>query len=481
MASAWPSEQVMALSPTAVAVRRGQTLANAAKWSVLGAHEQAVWGECEGRGKALYRTIVDLSGPAFRCSCSSRQFPCKHAIGLFLLLTEQALFPAAELPAWVEKWLVQRRHSPSKGRSHRQVQTAMPTNDTKSSADAAIQTAQAQKRFEKRAAKVEAGLIDLEQWLQDLLRSGLADLPAQPYRFWDQAATRLVDAQAPGLARRVRALASIPNSGSGWPERMLKALGQLYVLVQSYRQLDILGVSEQSAVEDALRAPSGSALRAQILTQIGFTQKQEDLFQRSQQPDAEVLALSDTWQVLGKVVTEEDSLKTQRVWLWGMQHRRAALVLSFAHGRRQQLDNSLVPGTSFRGQLVFYPGTGVQRAFVASREGAAEGVRADIGAENVEDAIAHYAQSLTENPWQTHYPLVLSQVVLRYESSQWWLQDAKESALPIAAEFTQGWSLLAMSGGRPLSVFGEWDGDTLQPLSVWSEKKFMALHNSGVR
>ena len=45
----------------------------------------------------------------------------------------------------------------------------------------------------------------------------------------------------------------------------------------------------------------------------------------------------------------------------------------------------------------------------------------------------------------------------------------------IAPQFSQGWALLAMGGGRPLSVFGEWNGRCFLPLSVWSENKFMVL------
>ena len=43
-----------------------------------------LWGLCAGSGKNPYQTIVDLSGPAYKCSCPSRKFPCKHALGLLL-------------------------------------------------------------------------------------------------------------------------------------------------------------------------------------------------------------------------------------------------------------------------------------------------------------------------------------------------------------------------------------------------------------
>ena len=49
---------------------------------------------------------MTISEPAFRCSCPSRKFPCKHGLGLLLLLADQpALFKQQEPPAWVADWL----------------------------------------------------------------------------------------------------------------------------------------------------------------------------------------------------------------------------------------------------------------------------------------------------------------------------------------------------------------------------------------
>nr|WP_279163542.1 SWIM zinc finger family protein [Rhodococcus erythropolis] len=32
--------------------------------------------------------MVDLRGPAYKCSCPSRKFPCKHALGLLVEWSE---------------------------------------------------------------------------------------------------------------------------------------------------------------------------------------------------------------------------------------------------------------------------------------------------------------------------------------------------------------------------------------------------------
>ncbi|MEM6434049.1 MAG: SWIM zinc finger family protein, partial [Cyanobacteria bacterium P01_D01_bin.115] len=75
MSVMWTSEQVLSLSPDANSAKRGKSLATVSQWPLLGRSEQAVWGECQGSGKTPYRTQIDLSEPAFRCSCPSRKFP----------------------------------------------------------------------------------------------------------------------------------------------------------------------------------------------------------------------------------------------------------------------------------------------------------------------------------------------------------------------------------------------------------------------
>ncbi|WP_211273319.1 SWIM zinc finger family protein, partial [Streptomyces hirsutus] len=85
----WTADQVLALAPDTASRRAGSRLGAAGPWSGAGSSgEGALWGLCKGSGSKPYRTVVDLadvSGPAYECSCPSRKFPCKHALGLLLL------------------------------------------------------------------------------------------------------------------------------------------------------------------------------------------------------------------------------------------------------------------------------------------------------------------------------------------------------------------------------------------------------------
>jgi hypothetical protein len=301
MAAVWSSEQILALAPDAGSVKNGQALATASKWQNLGSTEHALWGECQGSGKNPYQAQIDLLAPAFKCSCPSRKFPCKHGLGLFLLYANHTqLFTQAAPPDWVQDWLAKRE------------QTAQQKEEKhKAPVDEVAQA----KRQQKRADKVSAGITDLDLWLQDMISSGLADTQAQSYSFWDGMAARLVDAQAPGLARRVRQLAGIANGGTAdWASQLLIALSQIYLLIQGYQR--------QSSLSPELAA--------EVRSQVGWTITQDDLLALLH--NGEVTSHQDEWLVMGKSITADPTtnLQTQRIWLRGQQSEKMALILNFA-------------------------------------------------------------------------------------------------------------------------------------------------------
>ncbi|MFD7889228.1 SWIM zinc finger family protein, partial [Streptomyces albidoflavus] len=71
-----------------------------------------MWGLCKGSGSKPYRTVVDTTGPAYQCSCPSRKFPCKHALGLLLLWSDPdgpvASGESEGAPDWARTWLAGR-------------------------------------------------------------------------------------------------------------------------------------------------------------------------------------------------------------------------------------------------------------------------------------------------------------------------------------------------------------------------------------
>jgi SWIM zinc finger len=440
----WSVEQVLALAPDPAAARAGRDLSSSHKWQAFARNDAAVWGHCKGSAAEPYKTVIDLAEPAFKCTCPSRKFPCKHGLGLFLIYASNpGSIPAGDVPPWAAEWLAKRIE---KSRTK-------PAENPKTQEDDARLAEQQQKRAQKRAARVEDGVDELRLWLQDLMREGFRELPSRPRQFWDQPAARMVDAQAPGLARRIQEMATIPYSGSGWPERLLIRVGRLHLLLEGHRRLDLLPEEMQQ----------------QVRAHLGFTQSSDDVIASGER-------LKDVWSVMGRRVTIEERLVTQRTWLYGKQTQQFALVLDFAPPRganpHHGLDLSLVPGTTFEATVAFFPGSLRRRALVVER-GSPDPISDLPGHGRIEGGLSALAESLARDPWVGLAPLHLQEVRPVRRAEDWFVADAEGFALPVLSN--AGWKLLAISGGHPIDVFGEWDWERLDALSAIGSDGFAQL------
>src|SRR5689334_2162700 len=103
MTAPWTEEQVRALAPDSSSFSAARPLAG--RWRETGSYDSALWGFCQGSGAKPYQTVVDVSGPAYKCSCPSRKFPCKHALSLLLLWSSGQVPTAGAIPAFVGEWV----------------------------------------------------------------------------------------------------------------------------------------------------------------------------------------------------------------------------------------------------------------------------------------------------------------------------------------------------------------------------------------
>jgi len=182
--------------------------------------------------------------------------------------------------------------------------------------------------------------------------------------------------------------------------------------------------------------------------------------------------VADRWLVLGVVDQEDEYLVTRRVWLRGNESGRPALVLSFTVPGGRPLDNSLVPGLVVPGELAFYPAAMPLRAMLATRtEGEFSG---DPGGGSVREALAGYADALAVEPWLERWPVLLGAVTPATVDDGWALVDEAGDGLPLRSG-ADPWPLLAVSGGRPLPVAGEWSRAGLLPLSCWDTERPVRL------
>lgn len=104
------TQEILQLAPDEGSAKAAMGLVIPGKWPRLEFDDQALWGECQGSGSKPYQVQVDKAGPAFRCTCPSRKFPCKHGLALLLLMAQNpGSFAAAGQPTWVTAWISSRR------------------------------------------------------------------------------------------------------------------------------------------------------------------------------------------------------------------------------------------------------------------------------------------------------------------------------------------------------------------------------------
>lgn len=457
----WSRDQVLALAPDTPSQKAAQGVAAPGKWSLRGTTGTVLFGECKGSGAKPYLAAVDLTEPAYRCSCPSRKFPCKHALGLLLLWSADGVPVQEAMPQWVGEWL--------DGRADRAEKSAARLETARAKVAAEASTAADETPSEEpgisgdsgsgvpapdglgagrsgprgaaggpgtggesvRHSRVAAGLSDLERWLADQVRQGLAGAGEHD---WDGLAKRLIDAQAPGVAGIVSRLSRV-RAEEGWPGRLLAEYALINLLAVAYR----------------VRAELPGPLAQTVLIRAGFPITREEVLTGP--------AVRDQWDILGRRDEEQDRLTARRVWLRGRHTGRAALVLSFAP-QGQPLDASLVTGAAIDADLTYYPGAAPLRALVATRHGTPASPAVPSGV-SPEEALDEVARALAEDPWTESWPLVLAGVVPTRTTV---------GGLPLHPRSHDPWRLIAVSGGCPLTVAAEWTPHGVRPLTTWDDE-----------
>jgi len=318
--------------------------------------------------------------------------------------------------------------------------------------------AQAARRA-SRERSVGAGLADLDVLLADVVRQGLAATRNLPFSFWDGAARRLVDAQAPAIAAQVRELAgtiaagdvngSANGDGAGWAGRALGEVGRLHLAVEAWRR--------RSELPEATRADLDVFLGIPVASEVV----------------REGNAVADAWLVLGVREDEEARLRSQRTWLRGMRSGAFALLLDFAAGG-QPMPVANVVGSLLHAEVFSYPGSPPCRVLVNG------GVRPEADLAVVLDAAAASPDRIGKglervgmwramNPFAGPLPLHVRDVqILRHPApaGSWTLLIGDGDGVVPARSDTEVEQILARTGGQPVTVVGEQTPEGVHLLSV---------------
>jgi hypothetical protein len=340
---------------------------------------------------------------------------------------DTAFFTQSARPQWVSEWLVKREEKAQKQKEKKE-QPAEP-----------IDPEVAEKSARQRWTRIEAAGVDLQRWLVDQIDRGLAALNGAQRDEWQTVSARLIDAQAPGLAERVRAAGEAIGVGEAWPENVLRQFGMLQLLCDALSRRESLSPALQADLRAALGWPTN---RAEVM--------------QSGEP------VKDRWIVLGQAHDERgNKLHERRVWLQGATTGRRALILDHAYGSAS-FEQMWHMGTAVDATCIFFAGAAGLRALATDCQApsSVEWPRTSIAGEWQTMAVR-----VAKCAWLDEHPLLFCDAVIeRRDSINVLIADGQ--AVPLELSEADAWQFLALSGGHPIACMGEWRGDRLMPLAA---------------
>ncbi|HPN69348.1 MAG TPA: SWIM zinc finger family protein [Saprospiraceae bacterium] len=415
--------QIRSLAPDEASMKAGKGLSSKNSWVTIGQNDRVLWGEIKGSGAKPYQTQIDLLNIAFKCSCPSRKFPCKHGIGLMLVLVSDPNAPTqTDEPSWVAEWINKRAV-----KSEQVIVEKTYTEEELSKLEKGKE-----KRAEERAVAVEDGVAELTLWFKDLIKSGLIHLPNKDLSYFNKTSARMIDAKAPGLASWVKSLSNLNYaSGNDWQLEALQIICKTFLLLDAYKNIG-------QQIEE---------MQVTIKNLIGWSQSPKDLLADDSQP-----IIKDIWLVLGQEEKTNDDIIVQKTWLLGLHTNEKAMILNFGT-KFSPMPISVMKGSILEAEMVFFPGETRQRAIIKLQNQMFDNVpKLPELLEDFEQAIDLDRANIAKNPWWNDTIIVVKNVRLLKNQNQVYAIDSVNNLITICPDMLQNivlnWFVICANGAK---------------------------------
>ena len=186
---------ILSAAPNPAAAANGKKLSKGGSFIKLykSADESFFMGECKGSGKNPYITsadYIDEGHPVYRCSCPSRQFPCKHSLGLLYEMMTDKTFEPCEIPEDIvrKRGKLAAKSAPPKATEEMTPEEAAKAAKKKASAAKAASSAK-KKKLEKQLE----GLDLVEKAIKELMSAGLGTMGGTSLKTYQEISKQLGD------------------------------------------------------------------------------------------------------------------------------------------------------------------------------------------------------------------------------------------------------------------------------------------------
>lgn len=187
-------QQIMALAPNPAAAANGKKISQKGGFVRLerSADDSFFLGECTGSGAKNYITSADFldpGQPVFRCTCPSRQFPCKHSLALLYEMLSGKDFSVCDTP----EDILQKRQK----KEARAAKAAEKETEKQEKAPKKVNKAARLKKLQKQLE----GLELTEKLIRELMTAGLGSMGGASLPTYRALAKQLGDHYLPGPQR----------------------------------------------------------------------------------------------------------------------------------------------------------------------------------------------------------------------------------------------------------------------------------------
>ena len=433
-------EYILSISPDAPSTKNANKIFSKTKWEVKKS-DRAIWSEIYGSGKKPYLTQLDTQDIAFKCSCPSRKFPCKHGLALGLYVAQNGLDNIAQEaePLWVQEW-IDKRTTKAKVKASKPIKVKSKES--------------IKKLDDKRWSSAEKDVESVELWLQDSVKLGILDFPNREHAYWEDLKKRMVDLKISGFNTFFSQLQTMTYSNN-WEQKVLLILSNMHQLVASIKH------------HESLDEP----FKKELAMLLGWSVNQKELLASEQ---SEVV--DDVWMVTKVILEEQERLTIRKVYLYGTESNRWAFILEFAHGN-SYFEEHYLEGSLVQAKLVFYDGLFKQRAFLKIKGAKEESDFKSLKPlSSLQEAHINFKEALISFPWRFDYPLFVSACTVVEKDKKFYLVDREDSLIELKEMVSADYyNFLIQSKGEFVDMFFLQSQEQIKLLGFFNNNEVISL------
>ncbi len=287
-------QQILAMAPNPAAASNGKKISQKGGFVKLEQTQDDTlyMGECTGSGKNNYITsadYIDEDNPVFRCTCPSRQFPCKHSLALMYEMLAKKEFGICEVPEDILKKREKKQAKENKANEAAKPESEMTEEEKQKAEKKKASAARTAKNAKVKKLKSQLeGLDMVEKVVNELMAAGLGTIGGASLKTYQQLAKQMGDYYLPGPQRLCNQLlieitAFQKDQDEVHYDAAISVLEKLWTLIKKSRQyINEKLANDDVALEDTvLYEELGGIWKLSELEELGKSKKNAALMQLS--------------------------------------------------------------------------------------------------------------------------------------------------------------------------------------------------------